>query len=167
MITGKQVLKDLIQSIPAFMHLGMAGFPMYQAIDPAWYISAMLLSMFILYPLLLLLRDKFTYIIAPLASIVIYGYLLFRVGNLATINPLEGSFVYTGLLRGIAGISLDAFAMKEPVLSRKSFTTKGCRMLTLLELLCYAAVFGHEYASFDATRFLCGGNSCAGGDAIF
>ena len=74
-----------------------------RAIDPAWYISAMLLSMFILYPLLLLLRDKFTYIIAPLASIVIYGYLLFRVGNLATINPLEGSFVYTGLLRGIAG----------------------------------------------------------------
>lgn len=142
MITGKQVLKDIIQSIPAFMHLGMAGFPMYQAIDPAWYISAMLLSMFILYPLLLLLRDKFTYIIAPLASIVIYGYLLFRVGNLATINPLEGSFVYTGLLRGIAGISLGCICYEGArFLSRKSFTTKGCRMLTLLELLCYAAVF--------------------------
>lgn len=140
--SGKQVLKDLIQSIPAFMHLGIAGFPMYQAIDPAWYISAMLLSMFILYPLLLLLREKFTYIIAPLASIGIYGYLLLRVGNLATINPLDGGFVYTGLLRGIAGISLGCVCYEGArLLSRKSFSTKGRRMLTLLELLCYAVAF--------------------------
>ena len=141
-VSFRQILKDLIQSIPAFLQLSVAGFPVYQAIDPAWYISAMLLSMLVLYPLILIWKENFSLIIAPILAIGIYGFLFSKVGSLATINPLEDGFIYTGLMRGIAGICLGCMCFEgAQALSRKSFSLKGKKVLTGMEILCYLAVF--------------------------
>ena len=59
-----------------------------------------------LFPIVFRLKSTFSKIISPLIAIFVYGYLSLSVGNLATIAPIKGGVVYTGLLRGIAGISL-------------------------------------------------------------
>lgn len=141
-ISWKQVAKDVIQSIPAFMQLAMAGYPVYQAINSAWYISAMLLSMLLLYPMLLLWKKRFSLIIAPIIAMGIYGFLFQKYGNLATINQLAGGFIYTGLLRGLAGISLGCICYEGArLLASKTFTAIGRKILTCLEVLGYTIIF--------------------------
>ena len=49
---------------------GMAG---YRVNTVTWYISAMILAMLILYPLLIKYKDTFFFIIAPCLSIFLLG----------------------------------------------------------------------------------------------
>lgn len=141
-ISWKQVAKDAIQSIPAFMNLAMAGYPVYQAINSAWYISAMLLSMLLLYPMLLLWKKRFSLIIAPIIVVGMYGFLFRKYGNLAVINQLAGDFIYAGLLRGLAGISLGCICYEGArLLAGKALTAIGKKALTCLEVLGYTIIF--------------------------
>lgn len=140
----QQIFKDLLLSVPAILQLGIAGFPAYQVLGPTWYISAMLFSMLVLFPMLLLWKDNFSFIIAPIVIIMFYGYLLKNVGSLATIDPLENGIVYTGLLRGMAGISLGCLCFKGAQFLASQNLSSSCKaLLTAAEIICYCgAVLG-------------------------
>lgn len=77
-----------------------------QGIDGViWYLSAMLVAMAILYPLLRRHRDVTEKIICPLLALLILGYFCQALGHPR--NPTKWlGFVYKGLPRGIAEISL-------------------------------------------------------------
>ncbi|MGN1023848.1 MAG: acyltransferase family protein [Lachnospiraceae bacterium] len=77
-----------------------------QGIDGViWYISAMLVAMAILYPLLRRHQDVTEKIICPLVALLILGYFCQELGHPR--NPTKWlGLVYKGLLRGIAEISL-------------------------------------------------------------
>lgn len=77
--------------------LQQAGFG--QATDVLWYISAMLLAMALLYPLLLLTRDNFYYI-AFIGTIFGMGYVWHTYGHLCLTFEWNG-FIYSGFLRAI------------------------------------------------------------------
>lgn len=137
-ITVQQIAKDAIRSVPAFLGFEMLGVPLYQANGLTWYISAMLVALLILFPLLFAFKEKYTGIMAPIISLFGYSYLLATVGHFSTILPLDNGTVYTGLIRGIAGMSLGSMCYKfSESLSSKKLSLYGMKLLTVIEIASY------------------------------
>ena len=68
-----------------------------------WYLSAMLLGMAILYPLLRTKRDLMTHLVCPLLALFLYGYLCQAEGHPR--DPIVWlGLCYKGLVRAIAGL---------------------------------------------------------------
>lgn len=68
-----------------------------------WYLSAMLLGMAILYPLLRTKRDLMTHLMCPLLALFLYGYLCQAEGHPR--DPIVWlGLCYKGLVRAIAGL---------------------------------------------------------------
>lgn len=68
-----------------------------------WYLSAMLLGMAILYPLLRMKRDLMTHLVCPLLALFLYGYLCQAEGHPR--DPIVWlGLCYKGLVRAIAGL---------------------------------------------------------------
>lgn len=100
-----ECLKKLVDSIPGFFFLQMAGFKGTYINHIEWYLSAMLICMFLIYPLLRKFYKTFTHIIAPLVSILLLGYMAHSFGKLTGVMSWEG-FCYRGMLRGFAELCL-------------------------------------------------------------
>ena len=68
-----------------------------------WYLSAMLLGMAILYPLLRTKRDLMTHLVCPLLALFLYGYLCQTEGHPR--DPIVWlGLCYKGLVRAVAGL---------------------------------------------------------------
>lgn len=68
-----------------------------------WYLSAMLLGMALLYPLLRTKRDLMTHLVCPLLALFLYGYLCQAEGHPR--DPIVWlGLCYKGLIRAIAGL---------------------------------------------------------------
>ena len=68
-----------------------------------WYLSAMLLAMAVLYPLLRKFRDVMSHLVCPLTALFLYGYLCREQGHPRDPVVWTGLF-YKGLLRTMAGL---------------------------------------------------------------
>ena len=70
----KKLIFKLIGSLQEVLFLKMFGTKSISYYNgPSWYISAMLIAMLAIFPLLLKYKNKFSYIAAPLAAGVIYA----------------------------------------------------------------------------------------------
>lgn len=68
-----------------------------------WYLSAMLLGMAILYPLLRTKQDLMTHLVCPLLALFLYGYLCQAEGHPR--DPIVWlGLCYKGLVRAVAGL---------------------------------------------------------------
>ena len=68
-----------------------------------WYLSAMLLGMAFLYPLLRTKRDLMTHLVCPLIALFLYGYLCQAEGHPR--DPIVWlGLCYKGLVRAVAGL---------------------------------------------------------------
>ena len=68
-----------------------------------WYLSAMLLGMAFLYPLLRTKRDLMTHLVCPLLALFLYGYLCQAEGHPR--DPIVWlGLCYKGLVRAVAGL---------------------------------------------------------------
>lgn len=70
-----------------------------------WYVSALFLVIFILFPLLCYFKEDYIYIISPLLSILIYGWISQKIGF---VRGTEGEYfgiLRLGVWRGMAGVS--------------------------------------------------------------
>ena len=103
--TNKELIKDFISSIWELLFLNDSGLMGFRANAVVWYISSMLISMLILYPLLRKYKNTFLMIMAPLITIFIYGIMYQNLQSLRAPHYWNG-FVYKGLLRALAAISL-------------------------------------------------------------
>ena len=114
----------------------MLGVPCYQVLSPTWYVSAMLIAMLFIYPFLLMKGQMFRTVASPIIAVISYGYLAVKVGILATIEPLEGEWVHTGLFRAFGGLSIGTivFEIAENVLPNKRHSKVK---LTAIELGCF------------------------------
>ena len=134
--TIKEIWKNLILSVPVFLQLEMLGVPCYQVLSPTWHVSAMMVAILFIYPLLLIKGREFRTIAAPAIIAVSYGYLAVKVGNLATIEPLEGSWIHSGLFRAFGGLSMGVIAFE---IAQNILPSIHCakEKLTVIELGCY------------------------------
>lgn len=131
------IAKDFMQNIWNLLLVEVSGFG---SITELWYISAMILVMWVLYPFCLKNFDYFTRIIAPLLAIFLLGFIVKTQGSL--LNPgkyLE--FSYKCLPRAFAEIALGTATY--PViewLKNKDIKKSTSIFLSVVQLLCWAVV---------------------------
>ena len=125
-----------LDSLWEILLLQMTGLGVPQIINgPVWYLSAMLLAMLMVYPVLRRFPDMFFNVIAPLAALFLLGHLNRVYGTLDVIAASEEWF-YPGIQRAVAEICLGCIAFgvckKLPC-----FGKAGRWLLGALEILCY------------------------------
>ena len=106
----KDTVEEAIRKIPLLLFevfpAQNAGFSGFWATGVSWYLAAMLLSIAILHPFVKKNPLRFAYTAAPVISILVYGLLCHQMKSLSVPNSWIYDLVNTGLLRGIAGISM-------------------------------------------------------------
>lgn len=113
-----------------------------------WYLSAMLLGMAILFPLLLKKREMFTLWFAPLAAIFLYAYI-----NITWDNGLAGTTGWSGIatkgmLRALAGLCLGASCYTvADKLGRLQLKWPGKLLASLAGTACFlfVGVYAYQY----------------------
>lgn len=140
-IIDKIPLHTIMNSIFSLFLLQMSGLPMSKINNQTWYLSVMLISMFILYPIIRKKKDKYLNWYCPL--IVIMGFGLFtKVFN--NFNNLRNYkiFMYSGFLRGFLEINLGClvYNISEKIKNLK-FTKFQKVAFTIMELFGYGFTF--------------------------
>lgn len=111
-ICGSFTLADMGSTLKGtvweLLFLDMYGFSSGSVNGVTWYISSMLMSMMILYPLIRKKKDLAIHIVLPMAVLFILGW-LFQNGTLRTPQKWFG-IVFKGNLRAFAEISLGVLA---------------------------------------------------------
>lgn len=141
----KPMLKDAVNAIWELLFVTESGLLSYSANAVCWYISAMLLAMLILYPLLRKYKDSFFYIIAPLLVIFIMGITYQQWGSLRTPHAWRGYF-YKSMIRAIMGITIGCLCFKISEYIRSWDYKKPMQVFwTLLEWVGYGSVILWSY----------------------
>lgn len=151
-LTVVGAVKLFVNSLPNLFMLDMVGLPYTMVAGYVWFVSAMLIAMAVLYPILRRWFSVFTNIIAPVLGVLLLGWLAQTYGRLTYISFWTG-LTFKGVLRAVAEIAFGcaAFALCER-LKERDFTKFGKLVLSLLELFGYAATF--VYAFFQKIRNL-------------
>lgn len=132
----------LVNTLWELLMLQMCGVRWSFAVNGvAWYLSAMLLAMLVIYPAARKFRDNFICLIAPVVSLLLLASLSIRFNSLNLIYDGE-SIVPPGLIRALAVMSLGAVSYRFSGLIREMASKlKGAPLLLgLVELGCYGAV---------------------------
>lgn len=110
-----------------------------------WYISAMLICMAVLYPLLRKYRNVTLNLIIPLTSLCIFGFFYKNYG--APRNPtLWVGWTYKGVLRAFAELGIGCWLYyASGRLSRYHYTRLGRWIISITECLLYLIVIYYMY----------------------
>lgn len=134
---------QIVISVWNLLFLQNAGFQVFWSANvPIWYISAMLLSMWVIYPLLRRYRDSYALIAAPLLGVFLLGYLAQNYPNLNLSSTFD-SFVHAGVIRAFAelNVGIAAFRLAQ-YLGNLRLTPIGKGLLQLAALAgCTAPLF--------------------------
>lgn len=129
------ITKDFLTGIWELCLLRMSGLAGYRANVVTWYISAMILAMLILYPLLFKFKDTFLFIFAPCLSIFLLGYMYQTFGSLNAGTAWE-NFYYRGFMRALADMALGCILWKICQGIKKYQYTQLARILFSTVELC-------------------------------
>ena len=102
----KRSLSELVYYVWDILFLrtaGLQGDSMDVAVGASWYLSAMILAMWMLYPLLCKFREIFLYVLAPLLSIFMLGWFSNVYGKI-NFSLAFCNGICLGLLRAVAEI---------------------------------------------------------------
>lgn len=137
------------------------GMDFDRLLDQAWYLSAMLLVMLILYPIYAKNKRRFEYVIAPIIAAVLLGFLFFHSQSL--LNPSKRyelfykyAFTYKGNVRAMAEICLGVVCYRVcEWVKRFDFTKFGRVLLAIVELFGYvfSILYMHTLALANYNHF--------------
>lgn len=134
----RETLIKMIQGIPSLFLLHNTGIGFY-SINGTWYLSAMLISMAILFPLLLKFPSFMRRVGILGIGTLVLGFLMMNTKNLAGPANLINGLVYKGNLRAFSEIALGAFAYEiAKELREVPFRKSGKIVLAVLEFVLYA-----------------------------
>ena len=121
---------------------GLQGQSADMLVGASWYLSGMILAMWILYPLLRKFTDTFLHVIAPLTAVFILGWFSATRGSIKFQLDFENG-VCLGLLRAIAELCVGCacFALCRYIQKSAPRTTSVRVLATVGEIGCLGAVF--------------------------
>lgn len=133
----RTMVKQFLDMIPGILLIQKAGFDYSNLNRVEWYISCMIFSLMILYPICRKYYSMFVHVFAPVGGLFILGYLAQTYGTFTGINKWD-TIIFVCMLRAIAEISFGAvvFEMSRK-LGKKEFTKYGRGCITALECVCY------------------------------
>ena len=129
------------KALTEILLVNWSGLVSYTFNGPTWYISCMLLSFAVLYPLILKYGKTISRLVCPLIAVFLLGYLKQKYGNFRNPSAWDGLFL-KGMIRGFAEISLGAFCYECVLfLRRYRFTVFTKTFLTVVSYLTLICVF--------------------------
>lgn len=132
---------EIVNSVWNLCFLEMSGIKSTAVVGQTWYISAMLISMLILYPLIRRYRKNFTYLIAPLIVIFIGGWISHKYGNITGRTVWTG-LIYKGLLRAIFELAIGSILYEfSNKIKTINFNKVGKIFLNIIELVGFSSIF--------------------------
>ncbi len=145
LLTNKAPLKRLLwiigSSIPSdLFFIGRTGLGTNSLNGPVWYISTMLITMMIMYPLLRKWKSVSSKIVIPILSFLCIGYLWKSTGSVLNPSAWMG-LTFKGNIRGFGeiGFGIIAFYLSQWIGSLK--LNKFAKiLLTLIKWACFATI---------------------------
>ena len=130
-----------LSSIWDMLLLRMTGIDCNVVIGQAWYISAMLLCMTLLYPILRKYKYNFIYIFAPLIVLLGFGWLSYTYDCINNPEDWTG-FLYKGVIRAFVDLTLGTiiYALYEKI-KNVDFTNLGKFIITIIEIFGFVFTF--------------------------
>ncbi len=124
------------------------NYDMGHRVQATWYISAMLIAMFVIFPIRKRFTNGFDKIIAPLIFFTFIG-MAYQSGSgvsAFTVGYKSNLFMYNGVIRGLAEISLGCICYNiSNKIKTYDYTNIGATALSIVEWLGFGLVF--YYAS--------------------
>ena len=154
-ITFTALCRKLLTAIPALTQtvIGLNYSSSVLYLSGSWYLSAMIIAMFLLYPLLLKKYESATKYYFPLISMFVLGYLYTKYGECSIWEKWD-VICFTGILRGLSEVALGGFLFEVAnyVASRYEWLLSsekvGCKVfLTIIKLVCYTIFFLYAQGS--------------------
>ncbi len=130
-----------INTIFDLLFLENVALPRSSILGLAWYISAMLICMNVLYPLIVKYRKNFVYIIAPTIVVILLGYLGHKYHRLS--NPwLWDGLTYNSTIRAFLELTLGVilYELVEKI-KVQNWTRLARALFTLIEVVGYTSIF--------------------------
>ncbi len=142
------IVYNLLKSVPVvsllFMRLGTNDTQLY--VPNTWFLFAMLIAVFILYPILLWRNKSAIQWILPLLSLSILMYMKNTYNKLSVWGDWEGP-LYSGVIRAIGEMALGCclYPLSILVIEKKSQSNSSGKvstnlLLTVIKITCYAIV---------------------------
>ncbi|MBQ4103518.1 MAG: acyltransferase [Clostridia bacterium] len=103
---------------------------------PTWYISSMIIAMFIIYPFLRKFFKTFSSVFAPTFALLTYAYLQHEYSSI-NLSAHFGKYLSLGLLRAVCGICVGIFIfhlVNKVKSSNSELTVAGKSVMVILEL---------------------------------
>ena len=157
-VTIKMLCVDAITSLPELLLIKNCGVRSYSFNGVTWYLSAMILGMVLLYPLVRKYKDTFFYIIAPLGFLGLMGYMFQTYGSLSNLEHWNG-FMLNGTMRAIADMLGGCICYTIATHLKKFEFAPVLRVFfTFMEWGCYIVsivfVYDHHPSQYDYFIFL-------------
>jgi peptidoglycan/LPS O-acetylase OafA/YrhL len=134
------------------------GYPVLACIGTLWYLSAMFVAIWILYPIMRRHGKAYSLYFAPMVNFFLCGFLLHNQGAISIADTYVYGWLNLGVVRAVAMISLGTFVyhISGWIKDRSAVNKKLSRMyLTLAEVFSYTITFLYmfcwkaEYAPYD------------------
>lgn len=123
-----------------FLLLQNYGIQSPSMVGVIWYLTAMMLAVWLIYPIMRRAYEMFMYI-APFVSVFLTGIIIVNCGTLDSPNTFLFGWANTGFMRAISAISVGAVVYYLSRKVEKIYVGKaGTVVLTVLELAGYAWV---------------------------
>ena len=156
---------SFLSSIPTFTLSFMAlnRNDVYLYVGNTWFLSALLISILILYPILLRNYKYATKIVFPMISLFVLGY-QYATNVSISVSKNWAGHVYYGVLRALAEMSLGgSLCALSSLLTKKwkelNTNRKRIQILaTLLKVFCYLVVIAFSYGNVFGRTFRPGFN---------
>lgn len=151
------LVDSAMASVWEITFLNMSGLGQGIVNGVTWYISSMLISMLVLYPLLRNHRDVTIHILMPFAIVIILGW-LYQNGSLLAPRKWHG-WAYRGTIRAFAEISLGAILYYlTQRFQRIPFNRFAKAVLTILKYAGFAVILiymrNRSHPKWDFTLLL-------------
>ncbi len=147
--SGTALLNFFVKTLPNALLLNKTGIDMLNINHVEWYLSCMLIALFILYPIGRLNYSVFSKIICPIAGVLIVGTFIASNGSLVGNSTISG--VNSCIFRAISEICLGVVAFElAQHLNSIPFKKGGKVLLSIVENVFYLAVIC--YALSNATK---------------
>ncbi|MBQ6935819.1 MAG: acyltransferase [Clostridia bacterium] len=156
--TVKNVLLEVTHSIRELTLTYSSGITIGRYHNgPTWYISSMIIAMFIIYPFLRKFFKSFSSIFAPAFALLTYAYLQNEHSSI-NLSSHYGKYICLGLLRAICGICVGIFIfylIDKVKTTKTDFTSAGKIVLVILEfsLAMYLILIAANYDNWFKDKF--------------
>lgn len=134
---------NLRESVFDLLLLRESGLPYYDIAGPHWYLSSMMIALFLIYPVFRWRKNLFSLVVAPAVGLILLGSIFMSFKSVTCGVSYPNGFLTLGTTRAIAEISLGVAAYQlSKYVSKLDFGAKTGWIFTGVNMFALIGGFG-------------------------